>query len=29
MDYEDGKGANRFLYDVATSGPALGVVFTF
>lgn len=29
MDYEDGKGDNRFLYDVATSGPALGVIFTF
>ena len=29
MDYEDGKGADRFLYDVVTSGPALGIVFTF
>lgn len=29
MDYEDGKGNDRFLYDMATSGPALGVVFTF
>ena len=29
MDYEDGKGADRFLYDMATSGPALGVIFTF
>jgi hypothetical protein len=29
MDYEDGNGDGRFLYDVATSGPALGVIFTF
>jgi opacity protein-like surface antigen len=29
IDYEDGHGANRFKYDVATSGPALGLVFTF
>jgi opacity protein-like surface antigen len=29
MDYEDGKGDERFLYDLATSGPALGVIFTF
>lgn len=29
IDYEDGRGANRFKYDVATSGPALGIVFTF
>jgi opacity protein-like surface antigen len=29
MDYEDGKGSNYFKYDVATSGPAMGVVFTF
>jgi len=29
MDYEDGQGDNRFLYDMAMSGPALGVVFTF
>ena len=28
MDYEDGKGDDRFLYDMATSGPALGVIFT-
>lgn len=29
MDYEDGGGARYFNYDVASSGPALGVVFTF
>lgn len=29
MDYEDGKGNKRFLYDMAISGPALGVVFSF
>jgi hypothetical protein len=29
MDYENGKGANYFRYDMAISGPALGVVFTF
>jgi hypothetical protein len=29
MDYEDGKGSRYFKYDVATSGPAMGVVFTF
>jgi hypothetical protein len=29
MDYEDGEGSNYFKYDVATSGPAMGVVFTF
>jgi len=29
MDYEDGKGSNRFKYDMATSGPAMGVIFTF
>lgn len=29
MDYEDGQGSNRFLYDMAIHGPALGVVFTF
>jgi hypothetical protein len=29
MDYEDGNGNNRFLYDMAISGPALGVVFSF
>lgn len=29
MDYEDGKGSNYFNYDMAISGPAMGVVFTF
>jgi opacity protein-like surface antigen len=29
IDYEDGKGDNFFKYDMATSGPAMGVVFTF
>lgn len=29
MDYEDGKGNKRFLYDMAITGPALGVVFSF
>ena len=29
MDYEDGNGNKRFLYDMAISGPALGVVFSF
>lgn len=29
MNYENGKGANYFKYDMAMSGPALGVVFTF
>lgn len=29
MDYENGKGSNYFKYDMAISGPALGVVFTF
>ena len=29
MDYEDGQAEDYFKYDVATSGPALGVVFTF
>ena len=29
MDYEDGRGMDRFLYDMATSGPLMGVVFTF
>jgi len=28
-DYEDGKGANYFEYDMSMQGPALGVVFTF
>lgn len=29
MDYENGKGSDAFKYDMAMSGPALGVVFTF
>jgi hypothetical protein len=29
MDYEGGNGQNRFIYDMAISGPAMGVVFTF
>jgi opacity protein-like surface antigen len=29
IDYEDGKGDDYFKYDVATSGPAMGVIFTF
>jgi hypothetical protein len=29
IDYEDGKDRNYFRYDMAFSGPALGVVFTF
>jgi len=29
MDYESGRGSNRFLYDMSFSGPALGIVFTF
>jgi hypothetical protein len=29
MDYDDGSGNQRFLYDMAIHGPALGVVFTF
>lgn len=28
IDYENGEGRNYFLYDMAFSGPALGVVFT-
>jgi len=28
-DYQEGKGDRKFVYDVATQGPALGVVFTF
>jgi len=28
-DYEDGDGTNKFVYDIALSGPAVGVVFTF
>ena len=29
MDYDDGTGNQRFLYDMSISGHALGVVFTF
>jgi hypothetical protein len=29
VDYEDGSGADLFVYDVATSGPGLGVTFRF
>jgi hypothetical protein len=29
MDYENGSGTGRFKYDLAISGPLLGVVFTF
>jgi len=29
MDYENGSGADYFKYDMATSGPGVGVVFTF
>lgn len=29
MDYEDGRGSDYFKYDMATSGPAMGVIFTF
>jgi opacity protein-like surface antigen len=29
MDYEDGKGDDFFKYDMVTSGPAMGVIFTF
>ena len=29
MDYESGSGSKSFTYDMAMSGPALGVVFTF
>ncbi len=28
-DYDEGKGANYFRYDMSMQGPALGVVFTF
>jgi len=28
-DYEDGKGADYFKYDMSMQGPLLGVVFTF
>lgn len=29
VDYEDGRDANLFRYDVATSGPGVGVTFRF
>jgi opacity protein-like surface antigen len=29
VDYENGKGDDYFKYDMAVSGPAMGVVFTF
>lgn len=29
MEYEDGSGLDYFLYDLSTSGPALGMVFSF
>lgn len=29
MDYENGSGSSAFKYDMAISGPAVGVVFTF
>jgi hypothetical protein len=29
IDYEDGTGADRFLYDVRMSGPTVGFVFHF
>jgi hypothetical protein len=29
MDYEDGDGNSAFIFDVAISGPALGVVYAF
>jgi len=29
VDYESGSGSGRFKYDMAFSGPALGIVFTF
>jgi opacity protein-like surface antigen len=29
VDYEDGSGADLFVYDIATSGPGLGVTFRF
>lgn len=29
MDYENGSGSEAFKYDMAISGPALGVAFTF
>lgn len=29
VDYSSGRGDDRFTYDMATSGPAAGIVFTF
>jgi opacity protein-like surface antigen len=29
MDYDSGKRSKRFLYDMAITGPAVGVVFSF
>jgi hypothetical protein len=29
MDYDNGSGNDYFKYDMAISGPALGMVFTF
>jgi len=29
VDYEDGSGSDEFRYDVATSGPAVGLTFQF
>lgn len=29
LDYEDGSGTGRFKYDMAISGPVLGIAFTF
>lgn len=29
IDYEDGDGIDKFIYDMSISGPALGLVFTF
>lgn len=29
IDYDDGRGADRFLYDVETSGPNAGIVLHF
>jgi hypothetical protein len=29
VDYEDGEGADRFIYDTTTQGPAVGARFRF
>ena len=29
VDYEDGEGSSRFLYDVLTTGPVAGMTFSF